>query len=281
MTLFPEHEWDFVKVSVERVKQAWQMHHDLLKNEQPMLLAFSGGKDSVSLYGVCKKASDELGLSFDSMFHMQYNITNLDPPELVRFVKTFPEKVYIHHPEKTFWKLLMEKKIPPQRAHRWCCAELKEVSSIRGGYTLTGVRHAESAKRSQREAFEIRGKTKADRILLNDNEDRRQTEYCSVKASYICNPIIDWTDEDVWSFIRHENLPYCSLYDEGFKRLGCIGCPLSDVKARNRDFERWPGYKAQYIRIFQRIVDYYKKPSGGGTEKAVAYNSLFRWAGYV
>lgn len=270
--LFPEQEFEFVDVAVERVKDAWDIHRNLLKNDRPMLLAFSGGKDSVCLYGVCRKASESLGIPFTDMFRMQYNITCVDPPELVRFVRDFPEKVHLHHPKKTMWQLIIEKHLPPLPSSRYCCAELKEVSSIRGGYTLTGVRHAESSRRAKRGAFERRGTSSSQRILLNDNEDRRQTEYCSVKASYICNPIIDWTEDNVWDFIRRENLPYCCLYDEGFSRLGCIGCPMAPRKSRERDFKRWPGYEKAYKRTFKKMLE---NNMGGGTERLQDFCSLF------
>ena len=69
------------------------------------------------------------------------------------------------------------------------------------------------------------------------------------------NPIIDWSDEDVWQFLNENNIPHCSLYDEGYSRLGCIGCPLAGTKEMLRDFERYPKYKELYIRAFQRMIE--------------------------
>lgn len=149
MSLMPEHDWDFVDTAVERVLHAWDAHH-MMKPDAPMLLAFSGGKDSVCLYHICRKASEKAGIPFEEMFHAQYNITNLDPPELVRFVRENYPEVHMHHPEKTIWKLIVEKHMPPMRNTRYCCKELKEISQIKGGFSLTGVRHAESPKRALR-----------------------------------------------------------------------------------------------------------------------------------
>lgn len=242
MSLMPEHDFDYVKTAVERVKTAWMFHHHMNPDGKKMLLAFSGGKDSICLFFVCKKASEDIGFPMEDMFNVQYNITNVDPPELVRFVRDVMKKEYpfivLRHPEKTMWKLIVEKMLPPTQKVRYCCQELKESANVRGGYTLTGVRRAESAKRAKRKAFEALGnKTQRfgeDHILLNDNEDRRETEFCMQKNTYVCNPIIDWTDEQVWAFIKHENLPYCKLYDEGFERLGCIGCPMAAKRERER-----------------------------------------------
>ena len=271
-TLFPEHEWDFVEKAVERVKMAWTFHHHMNPDGKPMLLAYSGGKDSTALFFICKQAAEEIGLPMEQMFHVQYNLTNVDPPELVYFIRDVMKKQYpfieIHHPKKTMWKLIEEKGFLPTMRIRYCCKELKESSNVKGGYTLTGVRRAESIKRSKRLAYEALGSKKrkfgADKILANDNtEDRRENEYCMQQNAYVCNPIIDWSDEDVWHFIRGKGLPYCKLYDEGFERLGCIGCPMASTHIRVAEFERWPGYKACYIRAAERGRDKRKKHDSG------------------
>ena len=257
--LLAEHEWGYVDRSVERVKMAWGFHHMMNPDGKKMLLAYSGGKDSTCLFFVCKRASEELGIPMEDMFHVQYNVTNVDPPELYRFIRDVMKKQYpfieIHHPKKTMWQLIEALGMPPTRIVRYCCAELKEASSEKGGYTLTGVRRAESVKRMYRTEFEIHGKTKEDRILLNDNDvDRRETEFCMQKNAYICNPIIDWSDDDVWHYIKGNNLPYCKLYDEGFHRLGCIGCPIAPPHEREREFARWPGFERCYKRAFKKML---------------------------
>ena len=94
-------------------------------------------------------------------------------------------------------------------------------------------------------------------VIMNDDNDenRRMVEQCYRTRKTMVNPIVDWTDEDVWWFLNRYNIPHCRLYDEGFERLGCIGCPLSGSRNMIRDFERWPKYKELYIRAFQRMID--------------------------
>lgn len=93
-------------------------------------------------------------------------------------------------------------------------------------------------------------------MLVNDNaESRRMIEQCFRRHKTNVNPIIDWTNADVWSFIRSEHIPYCQLYDEGFNRLGCIGCPMGRTKRREIDFLRWPKYKESYLRAFRKMLD--------------------------
>lgn len=139
--------------AIERVKDAYRFNKHIGMHDK-LLLAFSGGKDSVCLYHVCELASQELGVDFDEAFYCQYNVTNIDPPELVRFIRNEYPKVHFHHPKITFWKLLEKKRMLPTQMVRFCCQELKEISHFEGGYTLTGVRKAESVKRSKRESFE-------------------------------------------------------------------------------------------------------------------------------
>ena len=100
-------------------------------------------------------------------------------------------------------------------------------------------------------------------VLNNDNDDsRKMVEQCYKQTKTVVNPIIDWTDEDVWEFIREYNIPYCKLYDEGYKRLGCIGCPMGTVEHRKAEFERYPKYEQAYMRAFEKMLSNY---DGGGT----------------
>lgn len=212
-------------------------------------LAFSGGKDSVVIYALAKMA----GVRFKAHYHM----TTVDPPELVRFIRNrFPE-VIMEAPEYSMWSLIVKKQIPPVRKARYCCEVLKERGG-EGCFTVTGVRWQESAKRMDRDFVEILGKNEKSRkkIYLNcDNvEVRRQVEVCQLKGKRLLNPIIDWTEDEVWNFIRKYHLPYCCLYDQGFSRIGCIGCPLASTKSRIREFKRYPGYRQAYIMTFDRMV---------------------------
>lgn len=75
------------------------------------------------------------------------------------------------------------------------------------------------------------------------------------KGVMFFHPIIEWTDEQLWDFIFLERLPYCSLYEEGFERIGCVGCPLSSAKNIEREFKRWPGFEQKYYTAFERMLE--------------------------
>lgn len=254
-TLFGE--IDKVGKAVERVRDAYKFSQSLGLGK--LYVAFSGGKDSICLHKVVELASEKDSIPFLEYAEVHYHVTGIDPPELVHFIKEQYPHVSRDLYKKSMWQLIVENKMPPTRVVRYCCSELKEHGGT-NRFTLTGVRWAESRARKKRGAFEDFGKKPNIKILFNDNDDdRRQMEHCLPKQKYICNPIIDWSDDEVWEFIRKENIPYCSLYDEGFKRLGCIGCPLAGGKQQKKEFNRWPKFYQAYIRAFNRMIEERKK----------------------
>lgn len=246
-----------VQASIQRMKA--------FEPPEGYLLAFSGGKDSV----VLKALADMSGVKYTA----HYNVTSVDPPELVRFIREKYPDVAWRYPRYsdgkriTMWNLIPRKQYPPFRIMRYCCSELKEVFGG-GRYTLTGVRWAESSRRAASHGLltllDARPRTTPDGfertkrggiILNNDNDDaRRVLETCYAKQKKMVNPIVDWEDGDIWEFIKAENIPYCGLYDEGFKRLGCIGCPMAG-KSRKVEFARWPRYKELYLNAFAKMQD--------------------------
>lgn len=89
--------------------------------------------------------------------------------------------------------------------------------------------------------------------------DEDMVRYCMQSKGFILNPIIDWTTDEVWEFIHRFNVPYCELYDEGFHRLGCIGCPMATEREKKTQFKRWPKYEEAYLRAFDRMLKNGKK----------------------
>ena len=98
---------------------------------------------------------------------------------------------------------------------------------------------------------------------------------CYKRHKTLLNPIIDWEDSDVWDFIRQYKIPYCSLYDEGFHRLGCIGCPLARQNGREREFAKWPKYKKAYLNAFEKML-VERNRKGKKTEWMTA-TDVFNW----
>lgn len=265
---------DKVQKAIDRIKA--------FEPPEGLFVAFSGGKDSQCVYHLCQMA----GAKFDA----HYSVTSVDPPELCRFIKSqyldviwdrnyWPDDPKYNLPngqrrQVTMWNLIASHTVPPTRQVRYCCAALKETNG-KGRITVTGVRWAESARRkglhgvvdistkSQRFINDALGSNssamlnkKGGLIFMDDNAESREiVESCYTKKRTTVNPIVDWTDGDVWEFLNDvTKVPHCCLYDEGFTRLGCIGCPLQGRDGMLRDFERWPKYKELYIRAFDLMI---------------------------
>ena len=229
-----------------------QIAIDRLKAFEPpdgYYLAFSGGKDSCCI----KELAIMAGVKFDA----HYSVTTVDPPELVRFIKYQHPDVIFERPKLSMMKLIEKKMFLPMKNARYCCSELKETGG-EGRVVVTGVRWAESQRRRRIHGVaRVDGVKKEKSTILNDDNDesRRMVEQCYRTRKTMVNPIVDWLDEDVWEFIHERSIPYCSLYDEGYKRLGCVGCPMLNKQSAERDFARWPQYEKLYKNAIQKIID--------------------------
>ena len=52
-------------------------------------------------------------------------------------------------------------------------------------------------------------------------------------ASFEVQPLVDWTNSDVWRYIWKHAIPYNTLHDHGFPSIGCVPVHQSD-RGRNR-----------------------------------------------
>lgn len=213
-------ERDKVAISIERLKS--------FEPPEGYYLAFSGGKDSCTI----KALADMAGVKYDA----HYNLTTVDPPELVRFIREQHPDVAIDKPERSMWELIVWKQSPPTRWMRYCCEYLKERGGD-GRIVLTGIRAEESARRAK----------------------RQMVESCFKSQKRFVHPVIDWTERDVWQFIHENRLPYCGLYDEGFKRIGCIMCPYGHKTHMLEQARRWPKYYDAYVRAFAKMIEQPKR----------------------
>lgn len=199
----------------------------LAKHPDGYYVAFSGGKDSVVL--------DRLFKMSWVKYQLHYNNTTIDPPELYRFMrKEYPQVIWHNNGKSLPLEMANKSAGPPTRIVRWCCEIYKEQGG-KDQFRVIGVRATESNRRKGL---------------------WREISIDKYSKNPIMCPILYWTDNDVWTFIKDNNIPYCSLYDEGFKRLGCVGCPMSNH--RKEEFERWPRYEQLWKRGFQKYWDRYK-----------------------
>jgi phosphoadenosine phosphosulfate reductase len=192
-------------------------------------VAFSGGKDSIVALDLVRRS----GVRYDA----HYNLTSVDPPELVHFIRDKYPEVIGHIPEKSMYQLIAEHRMPPTRRVRYCCEFLKERGG-EGRLVVTGLRASESNRRAK--SWKV----------FNECDPRLKAT-----GKRILNPIFSWTEDDVWRYIRANKLGYPALYDEGFKRVGCVMCPMAGFKRMRADALRWPRIAAAYKRAMQRCLD--------------------------
>lgn len=217
---------DKEKIAIARIQE-------FAPKDKPYILGFSGGKDSLVVYKLAQMA--------DVNFIAQHAPT-IEFKETFQYMrKYFPDVVqvkpkkwinsqnpYWNGKQKTMFTLIASRKIPPTRQHPYCCANLKENIGTAGDTFLLGVRSAESNKRNNRN-------------VVNFWQSRINI-----------NPIVDWTDDEIWEFIYKYNLPYNSRYDMGHCRVGCPGCPKSsNQKQELIDNPQWFNF---YLTAFKHML---------------------------
>jgi phosphoadenosine phosphosulfate reductase len=89
-----------------------------------------------------------------------------------------------------------------------CCGEAKVAGlnrALEGAEAwITGVRREQSPTRANAE----------------------QVERDEVRGIWKFNPLVDWSEKDVWSYLHERELPYHPLHDQGYASIGCAPCTL-------------------------------------------------------
>lgn len=233
-----------IKTSIETIQKAAK----LAKNYtgKPLVVAFSGGKDSQTVYHLAEAA----GVDFEAV----YSATTIDPPEVVRFIREHYPSVRFHVPTMSFWQLMEKTRMLPSRRMRYCCSVLKEATH-QGRVTLTGVRREESAKRAKRQILDINKKPRQfDEFERSEKIDVQC--FGNGKEKISVNPILDWTETDVWQYLDNVvNVRHCELYDQGRHRVGCLFCPMKARKEIVDDMQRYPHQFERLKKTVAKIAE--------------------------
>lgn len=154
-------------MDIEKEKRAIEVLKTFQPEDEPYYLCYSGGKDSDCIRILAQLA----GVKHDIV----HNLTTVDAPETVQYIKTIPGIIinkarYKDGTHKTMWNLIPQKMLPPTRLMRYCCTELKEQGG-KGRLRVTGVRKAESRKRSENGGLvKIMGKPKTVQKYMSEND---------------------------------------------------------------------------------------------------------------
>ena len=249
-----------VEVAYERFRWAAKEAERLF--DMPIVVRYSGGKDSDVILQLAK----ESGVPF----RVTHNLTTADPPDNVYYIRHVFARLReegieakINIPKRSLWRIMRETLVIPSRLVRVCCSELKERKMPDAPYIVTGVRWAESAGRRAKSGIAMvftasappttsprytgveQAAAAAGLLTTDDASSRRLFEQCQMKGVRVLNPIIDWSDDDVWDYLHSRGIEGNPLYKEGWTRIGCVGCPLAGRRARELAFARYPKlYKA-------------------------------------
>jgi len=180
--------------------------------------------------------SDGMAL-LDMAWRMDPNIrvftvdTGRLPPETYELMERVTEKyqlqIEVYYPDpKTLEPLILQhgvnlfyKSVP----NRLKCCDVRKIQPLRKVLDgldcwVTGLRRDQWATRSNIRKIEL------------DNDHGGL-----VKLS----PLADWTDEEVWDYIRANDVPYHSLYDQGYKSIGCAPCTRAVAPGADSRSGRW------------------------------------------
>ena len=227
------------QITVKRIYDYYIKHKESL---DCFHVAFSGGKDSMVLLELVKKALPH------NAFTVLFGDTGMEFPDTYRAVDKVESRckeegigfyrAQSHLDPMDSWHLFG----PPSNVLRWCCTVHKAAPQTlkmrellgKGDYVgadFVGVRAQESLRRSTYE-FENYGKKQ--------------------RGQYSLNPILDWSSAEVWLYIYANGLVVNDAYKKGNSRAGCLLCPMGGGKA---DYFRRAAYGEDIERYTDAIRD--------------------------
>lgn len=239
---------ELLKASLDdKIKQSKRLIMDwYYQFKGNVYVAFSGGKDSTVLLHLVRSIFPDVPAVF--------NDTGLEFPEVREFVKTFDNVTFLK-PKHTFKWVLEHAGYPvvskqqSQYIYQYRCHKSEKTRHLRWfgndkglgkiaekwkflvnapfkiSDACCGILKKYPAKKYEKET----GRKPFIGKMADESNDRQRAYFngeCNAfKAKRpISNPIIFWNEEDIWEYIHRYKLPYCSVYDKGLKRTGCMFC---------------------------------------------------------
>lgn len=204
------------------------------KSEKPLILQFSGGRDSMALLGIVREVTDH--------FICCYMATGTELPGVVTFVRQFCKELGVQllvsnpgmHKGNIFKRIEQFKSFPNLGSFEgggqrlWCCRDLKLrpqkkmlIATFGKGtfYRLEGIRRFESDRR---------------KVIYADYTESFMRPDDELANSYEVFPILNWRNDDVERFIEMKHLPTLKQQYRDYGVSGCSWCPFygPDIYAR-------------------------------------------------
>lgn len=282
---------DKVNKSIEVLKTAAKISNSYYN--KPIIIAYSGGKDSDVVLDLAIRAEIEI--------EVLYSTTTVDAPQTMKHISEVFKQLQIMgiKTERTkprykgkpinMFSLIQKKGTPPTRLMRYCCSVFKE-NSTPYRITAVGVRASESRKRQGRSDFSSgRGRTakyfnlEHVKEVFKDAAEQDPVWDCTIVANarnrkkLIVNPIYEWNDNDVWTYIKENKIRYNPLYDMGYSRVGCVLCPMARRSERKRDEANFPQVRENYKKAFARMLETRKLQGKTNMDCWTDEEAVYRW----
>ncbi len=213
------------------------------QKDLPVVVAFSGGKDSLATYLVVENALEKSP-------PLLFMDTGIELPETIEHIEDFAQsrkvKIIGQRAGDRFWESV-DTFGPPARDFRWCCKVLKlgpaatSIADEMGGESLSfmGQRKLESFQRSI---------------------EPRVTENPWVPGQTSANPIQNWNALEVWLYIFQKKEVFNPMYNRGYHRMGCYLCPSSPLAELESLRETHPDLHKQWESKMQEWAEKYGFP---------------------
>ena len=206
-----------------------------------LILAYSGGKDSDVLLDLAKKT----GIEFETVFKN----TTVENIITCNYIRKKGDDIVWENPKRNFYQICMHKKGLPSIFRRFCCNELKE-KKIKKSVTLFGIRKCESVKRAK---YWDEFSNKKELKLPFNHFEKLFEEKCKSKSVYF-NPIFNFTDIDIWNYIKENNLEINPIYANQ-SRCGCWLCPFAPLSQKMKIIRKNPSILKPLIKTVQYLID--------------------------
>lgn len=262
-----------------------------------LCMLWSIGKDSTVLLHLARKAF---------FGHVPFPLVHIDThykiPEMIKYRDEYAIKWNLDMIYGENGEALQNKKTFPDNniSHLECCKLLKTealINTLNGNWTryrlnhetkkyeidknrepytgvIVGVRADEEGSRSKERYFSPRDKNSDWNVANQPPEFWNQFKTDFAKGTHIrVHPLLDWTELDIWKYIKRENIPVVTLYfDNGtgkrYRSLGCAPCTKQvDSTAKNVDEIIEELETGKFADIAERSGREQDKEDNGGLEQ--------------